>query len=555
MKILLTTLNAKYIHKNLALRWIYQSCPYQEDVSLIEFTIKDDQQRIIDEILVHNYDVICFSIYIWNIDMSLAIIAVIKAQSHATIIVGGPEVSYESYHLLEQGVDAISIGEGEESIWEYINMLRSQESYEIVGMYTKFFPNKEYRKVALAFLESLQNPYFMELDAHDMSKRYLYLETSRGCPYGCEYCLSSCDRQVRMFSEPYVMNVLQQIKDSDVKQVKLLDRTFNSDPKRALRIAKYMNEVCVNQIFQFEIVAETLSEELLTFFEKEADRERFRFEIGVQSFNAQTLQAVGRYQNNKRLQEVIQRLRKVDVMMHVDLIAGLPFEDLASFQTSFDTLFALDAKEVQLGILKLLKGTPLKQKRNQYELTYAEVAPYVVATTKWLSQDELLRIHHGADAVEKFWNSGKCRYSIRTIIEKGWISSAFSLFMQLGEQLVKLPHPYAPQDLFQLFYRALPHVSHEELTAILFMDYYGLFKQRPPHFGNLVVTNEIRKAILTLARDAQICEHHELTHYAFVTYAYQGTCGYQIVVYNASQTLPKRWFVDEQQNIIKELKL
>ena len=159
-----------------------------------------------------------------------------------------------------------------------------------------------------------------------MGKRYFYFETSRGCPYGCEYCLSSTDRKVRYFSEAYVFNILEKLKDSDVKVVKLLDRTFNVKPSRALKMARYMNEQCTKQIFQFEVVAETLSDEMLDFFIYEADKKRFRLEIGVQSFHEKTLEAVGRYQNNKRLMEVIKKLKDIKAKVKSDNVETIKSE-------------------------------------------------------------------------------------------------------------------------------------------------------------------------------------------------------------------------------------
>lgn len=554
MKVLLTTLNAKYIHKNLALRWIYQACPYQEDVDVLEFTIKDDLDRVKQKILAGGYDVVCFSVYIWNIEpIKQVVTALKKERSDLHILVGGPEVSYESYDLIEQGIDAISIGEGEQSVWEYITMLKGGSRYEVAGIYTKEFPNRTYRKVDIAFLETLEDPYFMELDASDMEKRYLYIETSRGCPYGCEYCLSSTDRQVRMFSEDYVMRLLQKIKESKVRQVKLLDRTFNSNPQRALRIARYMNEECKKQIFQFEIVAETLSEELLDYFANTADKKRFRFEIGVQSFHPETLRAVGRIQNNQRLKEVIKRFQDADVIMHVDLIAGLPYEDLSTFRASFDELFSLRAKELQLGILKLLKGTRLKQKEAQYGFQYEQAAPYAVLKTDWLTEEELQMIHDSAEAVEKFWNSGTCRRTITSLLDDGYVESAFTIFEKLGKALAGLKRPYAPQQFFQLFYQAFPTIDHALLTAMLFTDYYGLYKQRPAHFGNRSVDAQTRRQLQELAL-AKGLNKHDLYHYTFFTYAYhKGNIIHQLVIYNASQTLPKRYWVDLTAQQIEEM--
>lgn len=554
IKILLTTMNAKYIHKNLALRWIYQSSPSKEQVILKEYTIKDDVQRIAKEIVDMHVDVVAFSTYIWNIEQfQQLIIELKKISSVIHIIAGGPEVSFESYYLLDKGVDALSIGEGEISIWKYMDMLEHGNTCEIEGIYTKQFPNKAYGRVPISYLEKLPDPYFLEMDQGRMDKQYLYFETSRGCPYNCAYCLSSTDRNVRMFSEEYVLDILGKIACSEVRQVKLLDRTFNADPKRALRIARFMNNHCVNQIFQFEIVAETLSEELLTFFLEEADKTRFRLEIGVQSFHAKTLEAVGRLQNNERLLEVITKLRDAEVMMHVDLIAGLPYEDYQTFETSFNTLFALHVKEIQLGILKLLKGTRLKIEKDDYGFEVEKQAPYQVSSTNWLRDDEMLRIEGAATACEKYYNSGKCAGTIKTILSKKWYMSAFALFVDLGYELNKLEKPYAPQKLFSVFFKVLPQVEKDELYSILMMDYYKLFKQRPPRLIKDKVTIAEKKKVFSLLIERGYESHHTLYHYGVVDAGYDQETGYQIIIYNQEQKLPKRYYMDYKKQRVKEI--
>lgn len=554
-KILLTTCNAKYIHKNLALRWIYTACPYQERVLMKEFTIKDKKANILKYIDSIKVDIICFSCYIWNITFISEIISDLKTlRPDIHIIVGGPEVSYDSYNLIHEGVDAISIGEGEQSIWEYIDMLDTFPR-EIQGMYTKAYPNKVYRKSNLAWLEQFPDPYFLSFDREDMGKRYLYLETSRGCPYGCSYCLSSTDRSVRMFSMNYIMNILKKLANSDVTQVKLLDRTFNSDPKRALDIARYMNEHCKDQIFQFEIVAETLNEDLLKFFCEEADTRRFRFEIGVQSFNTKTLTSVGRIQNNKRLQEVITRLRKANCILHVDLIAGLPYEDIESFQASFDALFALQASEVQLGILKLLKGTRLRRQQTEYGFTFDVQAPYDILSTTWLRQDELIAIHHCADAVEKFWNSGVCKKIIQNVLHMGWYQSPFQLFMKLGEAFSKLPRPYQPYALFQCFYPVLKDQDKQLVNAILLTAYYPRFKQKPHRFCIGSVTLAKKKELLNFALEQGIANQDRLYRYGVIDIGYDMLlgAGYQLIMYTPQQTYPKQYFIHQEKEYIKEI--
>ncbi len=553
-KVLLTTCNAKYIHKNLALRWLYTTAPHKECVTIREYTIKEQEEWIAQDILSVQPEVVCFSCYIWNIQLIRRVIVLLKQQnSDLHILVGGPEVSYESYDLLDEGVDAISIGEGEQSVWEYITMLEEAKAYPVSGIYTKQYPNTEYRKTDLAWLERFEAPYFMEMDEAGMDRQYFYLETSRGCPYGCTYCLSSADRAVRMFSMEYIMRILHKLKDSRVTQVKLLDRTFNADPKRALQIARYMNEYCTHQIFQFEIVAETLSEELLQFFCEEAVPGRFRFEIGVQSFHTRTLHAVGRTQNNERLIEVIQRLKASGAVMHVDLIAGLPYEDLNLFQVSFDTLFSLQASELQLGILKLLKGTKLRSQRESYHFVFQGNAPYDVRASAWLKEEELQRIHACAEAVEKFWNSAACRSVITAILKLHWYESAFALFMDLGQEYEKLPRPYQPYELFCCFYPLLNTQDERLVDAILLMQYYRNFKQKPHRFTRPWVTLEKKKELLSFALKQGIANQDTLFRYGVADIGYCGEAGYQLVLYNRHQQYPRQWFINEEMTEIKEM--
>lgn len=545
MKILLTTLNAKYIHKNLALRWLYVSRT-QEDVHIKEYTIKEDIDFIVEDILSMDVDVVAFSTYIWNIENTMKIVKRLKEKKNIKIILGGPEVTFESYHLMEEGVDALSLGEGEISFWQYMDMLKEQKEYEIEGIYTKKYPNTKLGKVDLACNETYENPYFLEMDKEDMGKRYFYLETSRGCPYGCEYCLSSTDRNVRFFSEEYIYAILERLKDSEVKIVKLLDRTFNVKPERALRLARYMNEHCKNQIFQFEVVAETLSDAILKFFIEEADKKRFRLEIGVQSFHDQTLKAVGRYQNNKRLVEVIEKLRDANIVMHVDLIAGLPYEGLERFKQSFNTLYDLHVSEIQLGILKLLKGTGLKAKKDLYAFVYNDRPPYDILETAWLSKEELEGINHCAMAVEKCYNNGRMRKSIDMILDLGLYSDAFSLFYDLGNKMKDLPRPYHTWHVFALLKDILREEEDNVVDGILNYDYYRLFKQKPKMFLKDKLNSDIRKNVSALLLEKDIINTYEMHHYTHIdTIYYKNEVGIQAIVYSTQQTIPKRWFIKD----------
>ncbi|MGL5540932.1 MAG: DUF4080 domain-containing protein [Erysipelotrichaceae bacterium] len=553
MKILLTTLNAKYIHKNLALRLIYAAADHDAyEVSLVEFTIKDNIERIVNQILASKAAVVAFSVYIWNIEETKRIVKKLKtANPDLHIVLGGPEVSFDCHDLFQYGVDAICQGEGEFAFWEYVDAYRLGGSRCIEGIATPENLTHHYRKEELSKVETL-DPYFLEMDVLDMHQRYLYVETSRGCPYNCEYCLSSTDNQVRLFSEDYVFALLEKIAASKVEQVKFLDRTFNVSPKRALRIAQYIQEHCTNQIFQFEIVAETLSDALLDFFTNQADRARFRFEIGVQSFNPTTLQAVGRIQNNERLSEVIKRFQTAKLTMHVDLIAGLPFEDYASFRNSFDTLFGLHPEELQLGILKVLKGTTLRLRTAAFGFEYEGVAPYTIEQTKWLSKTELQAIQGAAHAVEKLYNSGRAKTVIMTVLKLGYFESAFDLFVALGKQMDTLPRPYQVLDLFQIFPRVIddsPKITH----AIAMMDYYKGTKNKPKRLqSGLILAEELSMLKQQFQQQYQLSQN--LVHkYGVVDLYYDQEVTYQLVLYNDKQEKARRYVFDKTREQFKEI--
>lgn len=553
MKILLTTLNAKYIHKNLALRLIYAAKPEAANCEIKEFTIKEELEKIVNEIIEQDYELVGFSCYIWNIEPIMELVKALKARKPQLIIVlGGPEVSFDAVTYVERGVDAVVIGEGEFVFWEYVAMCETLQTYELAGVCTKEYPNHQYARAAIEQVETL-DPYFMDFDRQEEGRRYFYFETSRGCPYNCSYCLSSTDRKVRLFSEDYIFAMLEKIANSSIKQVKLLDRTFNVDPKRALKIARYMNENCKNQIFQFEIVAETLSEELLEFFTNEADRERFRFEIGVQSFNEQSLEAVGRIQNSEKLMKVIQRMQDAQLTMHVDLIAGLPFEDYASFECTFNRLFAIRPEELQLGVLKLLKGTSLRLMDKVYGFTYEQYAPYTIEATKWVSEEELNAIKGAAYAVEKLYNSGKLKESIEWILTLGFYTSPFALFVDLGQRLSRLQSPYQVSEVFELVLDLLNEHDETLIQAIVMNDYNRMIKNKPKKLKGPELEYKVKKAYLHQFMEQFELSQNEVFKHCFVDYYYQGEITHQVVWLQSDQSFAKRYAFNKKKGVYEKI--
>lgn len=546
MKILLTTLNTKYIHKNLAIRWLYVTCPKELSIDIQEYTINDQLDDVCDKMYLSQYDVVGLSVYIWNAELTKEWIKKIKViNPNIRILLGGPEVSYENDDWFDLPIEGIIQGEGEKVFWDYL--LNSQSK----GVKLSKGICEFQVKTDIQWLEQFENPYFLSFDLKDINNRYLYLECSRGCPYHCQYCLSSNDNNVRLFSLDYLFSIMAQLPKYRIRQVKFLDRTFNSLNKRALILMEHLNDLPTMSNFHMELVAETLNEELLDYMVRKLNPNKFRFEIGVQSFNIDTLKAVGRYANVERLKEVINRLNTNHIIMHTDLIAGLPFEDLISFERSYNELFALNTKEIQVGILKLLKGTKLRQDADKYAMIAHQKAPYDIISNKWLSQNDLEVIKLVYKATEKGYNNSRLRYTIDELITYFGFSP-FQLMIHLGTVIADLARPYQNRDLFLNVYMKLKaFIDHDTLKGLLLIDYYQNSKQKPKWLFNEDHKGDVRKMLLK----KKFVNAHIFDNYCVVTLATnQGVCLYQLVIYNAKQEVAQRYIININNETIKELK-
>jgi len=503
-RVVLAALNAKYIHKNLALRWLYVSAPADFDVSIVEGVIRDDPMHTADKILEKKPDFVGLSVYIFNAEETKRLISCLLAKSpELTIIVGGPEVTYDPNPWIQLGVAAVVRGEGEVVFWEYIQG-KSTES-----IVTKEIYSDAIARVDLQRLETFENPYFLSFDQEDMGKRYLYMETSRGCPYKCAYCLSSLEQGMRFFSVNYVETLFNALRTSDVKQVKFLDRTFNVNPKQALVFAQQLRDLPRSISFHVELVGDTLSEDLIEFFINQ-EKGRFRVEIGVQSFKRETLLEVGRFSNLSQLKNVIRRFSEADVHQHTDLIAGLPFEDLSSFKHSFNTLFSLHPFEIQVGILKLLHGTRLREHAEEYGYHFDAHSPYALRSSKWMSESDMMTVERVAQAVEKTYNSQKLCKTLQK-----WITNyelnAFDLFYELGKAINSLPRPYSQKDFFAaILTAALPKIDKALIDLI--EDYYRLSPIYPQPFWTEEPMNEAQKQLRKTIRTILDSRYRGIKH-------------------------------------------
>lgn len=438
MKILLAAINAKYIHSNLAVYSLKANAgKYKDCVELIEFSINHRSEDILKGIYKKKPDLLCFSCYIWNISI-VEIIAreIRKVLPKVKIWLGGPEVSYniDTGLLRKPFIDGIMIGEGEETFQDLI-------TYYIEKVGESFFPiaGIAFKNSKEEIVMTLPRPImdmakivFPYKDLSDFTNRILYYETSRGCPYQCSYCLSSIEKTVRFRPLSIVKQELQFFLDKKVAQVKFVDRTFNCNREHSRFIWNYLLEHD-NGItnFHFEITADLLEEEDFQIF-RTMRPGLIQLEIGVQSTNEKTMKAIHRNTNFEKLSYAVKRVKEnKNIHQHLDLIAGLPWEDLTSFQTSFNDVYAIKPQQLQLGFLKVLKGASMEEDSKKYHIIYQEQPPYEVLRTDWLSYDDLLLLKGIEEMVEVYYNSGQFVYTI--LFLEHYFQDAFSMYKNLAK--------------------------------------------------------------------------------------------------------------------------
>jgi len=365
-----------------------------------------------------------------------------------------------------------------------------------------------------------------------MSKRILYFETSRGCPFQCQYCLSSLEKGLRFFSEDYLKRQLDMICHSDVKTIKLLDRSFNAKTEHAIMILDYIfKNYRQGQQFQFEINADVLQQPIIDFIRDNAPQGLLRFEIGIQSTYEPTNKAVKRIQNFQRLSEVVEQLMKDNKCdLHLDLIAGLPYETYERFQQSFDDVFHFRAKELQLGFLKMLRGTSLRNNADDYGYIYQQQPPYEMIENKWLSKEDVKKIHIAEDMLEKYWNSGRF---VRTMNEiMNYQKSPFDFFYQLGCFYQKQGFKKIGYQLDELFQYLDCYLNQKEYHELLIQDYLSLFKVKPKKWYTSTLTSQQRKEIIKELSERYRLDKETLFRYAVVEKIHQG---YLVVIYKDYQ--------------------
>lgn len=438
-KVILVALNAKYIHSNLALRYLsrFQDNNQKHHVETMEFTINQRLDFIAEELFRKQPDVVLFSCYIWNVEMLRQLCPILKKIMPDCVIgFGGPEVSYESETFLGENpaVDFVMRGEGELVFTKYLEHLDAGNPATLGEIESltyrqngEIFSTPQMHPMDLALL-----PFPYEDDFSDVQNQIIYYESSRGCPYHCGYCLSSVENGVRFVPLDKVLLDLQKFLDKNVPQVKFIDRTFNCKKSHAMAIWKYLHEHDNGVTnFHFEITADLIDQETIDFL-KTVRKGLFQFEIGVQSTNPQTIRAINRNVDFAALSEIVQQIKDGgNIHQHLDLIAGLPYEDYDSFGRSFNDVYALHPEQLQLGFLKVLKGSMLHQKQKEFEIVYHDTAPYEVLTTHELPYADTLRLKYVEEMVETYYNSGRFLHTLAYLVPL--YESPFAFFEALSQ--------------------------------------------------------------------------------------------------------------------------
>ena len=436
MKILLVACNAKYIHSNLAVYDLQAyASDYADHIVLKEYTINQQKDDIMRDIYLEHPDVVCVSCYIWNLSFVKELMAdLIKILPGADFWAGGPEVSYDAEKFLTENSEfkGVMVGEGEETFKELAGYYVEKNPQNLKDMTGICYRDKDqiihngWRQIM-----DLSSIPFIYKDLSEFKNRIIYYESSRGCPFSCSYCLSSIDKKLRFRDTETVKKELQFFIDNKVPQVKFVDRTFNCKHDHAIAIWKYINEHDNGVTnFHFEISADLLREEEL----QEMSTMRpglIQLEIGVQSTNPDTIKAIHRTMDFEKLKGIVDRIHSFgNIHQHLDLIAGLPYEDYDSFRHSFNDVYALKPQQLQLGFLKVLKGSHMMEMCKEYGIVYKTQEPYEVLSTKWLDYDHVLKLKTVENMVEVYYNSGQFQNTLEYL--ENFFQDAFSIYERLG---------------------------------------------------------------------------------------------------------------------------
>ncbi len=435
MKTLICAINSKYIHSSLAawcLAGALEKWASDVEYDVFEGTINEDIDKAFEKITAKNYELFAFSTYIWNINYIKELARRVKEKTGARILLGGPEVSYNAKEILDECtfIDYIISGEGEEP---FSMLVQGKELNEIPGLCYRI----EEKIIAKEPYVSMANPPspYVEKYFNTLNGRITYIETSRGCPYRCAFCLSGRCGGVRFFDLDESKKKIILLANSGTKTVKFIDRTFNADRKRAIDIFEFIineygKKVPKSVCFHFEIEGELIDDKTIEVLKK-APKGLFQFEIGLQTFNEKTLEYINRKTDLKKLTYNIKRIIELNnIHVHIDLIAGMTYEDMESFENSFNKALSLKPHMLQLGFLKLLHGADMRENREKYKCEFSPTPPYEVISTEYMSEEELEELHILEDVFEKLYNSSRFERTCEYVFSL--YDSSFKILLELA---------------------------------------------------------------------------------------------------------------------------
>lgn len=442
MKVIVSCLNSKYVHASLSpwclLAGVRELSENEYEISVMESTINGNEKAFADEIISKRPDVVAFSCYIWNITKTLEICRIIKNNHECRIVLGGPEVAYRPSDILDKYIfiDYVLSGEGEWTFPDFLDNING-DLCRVSGLSYRsadeiiLNPEKEYEGTP-------PSPYSEEF-FNNLNGRISYIETSRGCPYRCAFCLSGRCSPLRFFNIERVKEDILKLANSGTQTVKFIDRTFNANADRANEILlfikeNYGKEIPENVCFHFEIAGDILKESTIDILSS-MPYGAIQLEIGMQSFNKETLKKINRKTNTEKLIENVKKLISFNNMhIHIDLIAGLTGEDSESFRNSFNIAYSLKAHMLQMGFLKLLHGAEMRENKDSYPCTFNEEPPYEVTSTPWLTAEEIISLKNCEDAVDRLYNSGRFLFTLEYLTEEIGIQP-FDIFFEFGNNV------------------------------------------------------------------------------------------------------------------------
>lgn len=511
MQVVLSAINSKYIHTGLGLRYVGEYAKVQgHEVTLIEETINTPILAVLEKIMAVPAQVYGFSVHIWNKSFVFKLIRMLrKLRPQAAIVIGGPEVAFDAEKIFAElpQADYIVQGEGELVFSELLEYLAGG------GSVPQHIAYREGEQVNLnGGITVIDDMSLLPFPYPDLEKmlaehKIVYYECTRGCPFNCAYCLSGISRSVRKRPLELVLHDLDRFIAAGVPLVKFVDRTYNLDEKYFLPMMRHLAQADTNATFHFEIKADILSERVMDFLAT-VPKGRFQLEIGIQSTHQPTLKAINRQDNWEKLAANVKRLLSFGNMhIHVDLIAGLPYEDLPTFAKSFDDVYGLGADMLQLGFLKVLPGTQMRKETEQHDLRYMDEAPYEILATKYMPYEDMLYLKHLDNILDQTANSGGFKYTLRALLRASGMT-AFAFYRQLTQWWVKAgfyPQTHNAKGVAAILKQFIEENYVEQQTELLEILRFDVFCEIPQWHPEWLKwqTEEIFEAVSAFWRDEE----------------------------------------------------